>query len=185
MSDYGTPPPPEDPNQGAWGQQPPPNQPPYGQPAYGQPAYGQPAYGAPQAVPYADWPKRALGYLIDLAILLPFYLVAGIGAGIGGGFGGLLMAIGYLAAIGVAIWNIVIKQGATGQTIGKGVIGTKLISEATGQPLGAAMTFVRQLLHIVDSVPCIPVGYLWPLWDEKRQTFADKILKTIVIVVPK
>jgi hypothetical protein len=25
------------------------------------------------------------------------------------------------------------------------------------------------------------VGYLWPLWDDKRQTFADQIMKTIVI----
>jgi hypothetical protein len=25
------------------------------------------------------------------------------------------------------------------------------------------------------------VGYLWPLWDEKRQTFADQIMKTTVI----
>ncbi|MDQ1539752.1 MAG: hypothetical protein QOH29_478, partial [Actinomycetota bacterium] len=27
------------------------------------------------------------------------------------------------------------------------------------------------------------LGYLWPLWDSKRQTFADKILKTVVVNV--
>ena len=42
------------------------------------------------------------------------------------------------------------------------------------------MSFVRQLLHIVDSI-CY-IGYLWPLWDRKRQTFADKILKTVVLI---
>jgi hypothetical protein len=25
------------------------------------------------------------------------------------------------------------------------------------------------------------VGYLWPRWDEKKQTLADQIMKTIVI----
>jgi hypothetical protein len=25
------------------------------------------------------------------------------------------------------------------------------------------------------------VGYLWPLWDDKRQTFADQVMKTVVI----
>ena len=25
------------------------------------------------------------------------------------------------------------------------------------------------------------VGYLWPLWDDERQTFADKILRTGVV----
>jgi uncharacterized RDD family membrane protein YckC len=42
------------------------------------------------------------------------------------------------------------------------------------------MTFVRGLAHIVDSIPC-DLGYLWPLWDSKRQTFADKICGTIVV----
>jgi uncharacterized RDD family membrane protein YckC len=28
------------------------------------------------------------------------------------------------------------------------------------------------------------VGYLWPLWDDKRQTFADKILGTVVVERP-
>jgi uncharacterized RDD family membrane protein YckC len=25
------------------------------------------------------------------------------------------------------------------------------------------------------------LGYLWPLWDDKRQTFADKICSTVVL----
>lgn len=186
MSDYGTPPPPppEDPDQPPSGGTPPPPPPP---PPAGQP-YGQagPGYGAPPPAaaggPYALWPKRAGGYVIDVLILIPAYIVAVIGLQIGGGFGGLVAVIGYLAAIGIAIWNQVFKQGTTGQSIGKGVLSIKLISEETGQPLGPLMTFVRGIVHIVDAIPCY-VGFLWPLWDEKRQTFADKIMKSIVIDV--
>lgn len=29
------------------------------------------------------------------------------------------------------------------------------------------------------------IGYLFPLWDPKRQTIADKIMKTVVINAPK
>jgi hypothetical protein len=36
------------------------------------------------------------------------------------------------------------------------------------------------LAHILDSLPCY-LGYLWPLWDAKRQTFADKVMGTVVI----
>ena len=50
----------------------------------------------------------------------------------------------------------------------------------TGQPIGGGMSFVRQLLHIVDGLPCY-IGYLWPLWDDKRQTFSDKIMTTVVV----
>jgi hypothetical protein len=31
----------------------------------------------------------------------------------------------------------------------------------------------------VDSIICF-VGYLFPLWDPKRQTIADKIMTTVV-----
>jgi uncharacterized RDD family membrane protein YckC len=133
------------------------------------------------AANYALWPKRVLGYLIDVAVMIPAYIVIVIGAAIGGGFGALVVIVGYLAIIGIFVWNICLKQGSTGQTIGKGVIGIKLIDEQTGQPIGAGMAFVRQIAHILDGF-CF-VGYLWPLWDEKRQTFADKILKTIVVEV--
>jgi uncharacterized RDD family membrane protein YckC len=168
MSDYGTPPPPPpEPTDPAYGSAPPPYEPPS---------------APPPAAPYALWPKRAGGYLVDVAILIPFYVVAFIFFAFDNGFFTFLGILVYLAAIAVAIWNTVFKQGTTGQSIGKGVMNIKLISEETGQPLGPLMTFVRGIVHIVDAIPCY-VGFLWPLWDEKRQTFADKILKTIVVDV--
>lgn len=180
MTEY----PPQDPNQPpGYGQQPPGygQQPPgYGQPGYGQPAYGQPSYGQPA---YAHWGKRVGGYLVDAAVLIPAYILVAIGTGIGDAAGALIMLVGWVGVLALAIWNMIIKQGATGQSIGKGVLGIKLISEETSQPIGAGMTFVRMLVHIVDSLACY-IGWLWPLWDAKRQTFADKILKTVVIDVP-
>ena len=47
----------------------------------------------------------------------------------------------------------------------------------TGSRSGPGCRFVRQLAHIVDSLVC-NLGYLWPLWDAKKQTFADKIMGT-------
>ncbi len=41
------------------------------------------------------------------------------------------------------------------------------------------MALVRDLVHIVDGF--FYLGYLWPLWDAKKQTFADKILTTLVV----
>jgi hypothetical protein len=39
---------------------------------------------------------------------------------------------------------------------------------------------VRHVCHFVDGLFC-GLGYLWPLWDDRRQTFADKIMSTVVI----
>ena len=117
-----------------------------------------------------------LGALIDAAILVGGYIVVIIVAAILGkiasGLGILVGIIGYLAVIGLGIWNQVIVQGNTGQSIGKKQIGIKLISEQTGQPLGPGLTFVRQIAHVLDSI-CL-IGYLWPLWDEKKQTLPTR-----------
>ena len=50
----------------------------------------------------------------------------------------------------------------------------------TGEPLGVWMAFVRDVAHYVDGF-VLYLGYLWPLWDGKRQTFSDKLTKSVVV----
>ena len=47
--------------------------------------------------------------------------------------------------------------------------------------LSVGQTFLRQLCHYLDGA--VYIGYLWPLWDPMRQTFADKLMKTVVIKI--
>jgi uncharacterized RDD family membrane protein YckC len=42
------------------------------------------------------------------------------------------------------------------------------------------MAFFRDLAHFVDAIICY-AGFLFPLWDNKRQTLADKIVHTVVV----
>jgi RDD family len=37
------------------------------------------------------------------------------------------------------------------------------------------MAFVRDICHALDTLTFY-IGWLFPLWDPKRQTFADKIM---------
>jgi hypothetical protein len=34
--------------------------------------------------------------------------------------------------------------------------------------------------HYVDQLICY-IGYLFPLWDDKRQTIADKLMSTVCV----
>ena len=171
------PPPPPPPPGGGYGTPPPagyeaPQQPGYGAPPGGQPM-GYPAGAAPApGGPYADWPKRALSGLIDW---FGPGLVAGLIYRGSSGLGFLLWA----AALAWALYNAYLA-GQTGQSYGKKIAGTRLISEATGQPPGGGLGIGRHFVHILDAIPCY-LGFLWPLWDSKRQTFADKLLKTVVV----
>ncbi|MFD7655204.1 RDD family protein [Actinosynnema sp. NPDC059797] len=156
------------------------------QPGYGQPpAYGQPAgYPAP-AGGYAEWGSRAVGALIDyVAPALAVGVLAGIGAATGDPtLAFILSTVGYVAYLGFMIYNSWYLAGTTGQSMGKKVAKVKLVKEETGQPIGFGNAFVRHLCHFVDSLPCY-AGWFAPLWEAKKQTWADKILGTVVVNAP-
>jgi uncharacterized RDD family membrane protein YckC len=188
--------------------QPPFGQQPYGQP---QPGYGQPfgtaqpwdsAFGMSPLVglpkeAFASWGQRVAAYLIDVGgfwvvITIGYILVIiGQSSSVSDGYGqpgvdpltviGLvILGIGSVAFLIFSIWNRWLRTGRTGMSVGKERMGIKLVSEDTGQPIGPGMAFVRDLAHYVDGLICY-LGYLFPLWDERRQTLADKIVKTVVV----
>jgi uncharacterized RDD family membrane protein YckC len=185
---------------------PPPN--PYGAGQanpYGAPAnpYGAPGPYGQQPDPfatsgYASWISRVAAAIIDGLLAAVAGLPAWIGYGIliansrtttdangvththvsGGAGAAILILIGVVTYLAFWIWNVCIKQGRTGATIGKGVLAIRLINYE-GRPIGGGLSFVRQLAHILDGI-CY-IGYLWPLWDARKQTFADKIMGTVVV----
>ena len=155
MSDYGTPPPP------------PPPPPPGG---YQQPGQGTDLSGAP----LASWIMRVGAFLLDYVLVLPFVLIQTISKNAGLDF---LMSLLVLAVWGYNRWYV----GGQGQSFGKKQVGLLLLAESTGQPIGTGKAFLRDVCHILDSLACY-IGWLFPLWDAKRQTFADKIMTTVVPV---
>jgi hypothetical protein len=54
------------------------------------------------------------------------------------------------------------------------------VRETDGQLLGFGRALGRKLCHLLDLVPCY-LGFLWPAWDTKKQTFADKIVSSVVL----
>ncbi len=144
-----------------------------------RPARAQPggyAFGAP---PYAAWLTRVGAYIIDG---MPAWILFAIGEAltVHGGAGAAIGGILYLAGLGWIVYNRWFQAGRTGQSLGKRATGIWLFGEETGQPIGAGMAFVRDIAHIVDAIICY-VGFLFPLWDAKKQTLADKMVHTIVV----
>lgn len=159
----------------------------------------------PTALPreaYTSWFHRVVGYVVDV---VPVAVIMGIGMSIAFGtadnectssggqydyavsctssmtaFGMIVYILAYLAVLAYWIWNWGYRQGTTGQSIGKSVMKFKVISEKTGQPIGFGLSIVRQIAHVVDAI-IFYVGFLFPLWDAKRQTIADKIMSTVCV----
>jgi len=89
------------------------------------------------------------------------------------GLGAMLVSLGWVA---YNRWHL---AGKTGQSVGKRVSKIRLIGAETYAPIGLRNAFLRDLVHILDALTV--VGFLLPLCDEKRQTFADQVMKTVVI----
>ena len=145
--------------------------------------------GVPAVVPgvsqwgtLANWGERAVAFLLDLVIVavpaIVLYIIAFI-------FGTFSTALFVLFAFIAWAYSIVVGlyvvgwQNGLGGSPGKKITGLRLIGEETGQPIGGGMGIARYFAHIVDSIICY-IGWLFPLWDPKRQTIADKIMKTVV-----
>ncbi len=66
-----------------------------------------------------------------------------------------------------------------GQTLGQYVMGLRVVRLD-----GRRMTFWRSLVRWIGyfvSFFALGIGYLWVLWDDRRQGFMDKLAKTVVV----
>jgi uncharacterized RDD family membrane protein YckC len=141
------------------------------EPLYGAPAYGQPSWDTQGAGNYASWGRRVGGRLIDaICVVIPAAIVGGVADSIR-----IYQLVALVLSLGIGYMN-----GATGQSPGKRVAGLRLVRDADGGLLGGGLGALREIAHLVDTFSIL-IGWFWPLWDRKRQTFADKIMGTVVV----
>lgn len=116
---------------------------------------------------YATFGQRLLAALID-SILIGFITSTFFGYGRYGGHG--LVGAAYAILLWVN-WN--------GQTLGKKVMKIKVIRE-DGKKLDYKTAVIRYLGYFLSSIPLL-LGFLWVIWDEKKQAWHDKIAGTYVV----
>lgn len=136
----------------------------------------------------ASYGKRVAAWLIDvLCISILSAVTVGLGTALI--FSDSLRTLGIVllfvvspvTIIGFGLWNSVVRQGHTGQTIGKSVMKTKLVSTETGDPIGSGSAFVRGLvawaLNSITGGIFFIVDLLFPIFDRNGQRVIDKMLK--------
>ena len=96
----------------------------------------------------------------------------------------LLLGLGVAAVSFGYDW---LQHGLWGQTIGKRVMGTKVVTADTRTPISGQAAGTRAAVYAL--VPAVPsVGALfalinesWLLWDPRRQCLHDKAARTVVV----
>ncbi|MGB9706860.1 MAG: RDD family protein [Microgenomates group bacterium] len=181
------------------GEQTPPTQPP--QPAPSQPPSPPSSQAVQQtyafSVPlpeYASFWRRFFASSLDGVIISIVGALVGAIIGLTTGAASLgvskesasfLSSFGSLISNGI---NLIISIcypvyfiGTRGQTPGKMALGIKVIKLGTNEAPGYMSAFLREVVGKLASFLIFGLGYLWMLWDNQKQTWHDKIAKTVVV----
>jgi uncharacterized RDD family membrane protein YckC len=96
----------------------------------------------------------------------------------------LLAAVGLVLAalLGfiLALWNDVYLPATRGYSIGKKLLGLRIYTVDGQSPIGMGKALIRFLGRIPSGM-CLYLGYLWALFDDRRQTWHDKFAGTLVV----
>jgi uncharacterized RDD family membrane protein YckC len=182
---------------------PPPPPPPPSYPA--QPPGGYPppqagyasSPGVPGTSPYASWGLRLGGWLIDLVILVVVQAVlsalfrksSALTVHYNMTRQGVIhhQRIDFLVVIIVLViglaYSTILVGGPGGKTVGMMAVGVRAVRTEGNGVVGYGKALGRSLVELILRVTGIGfiLDYLWPLWDQKRQTLHDKAAGTVVI----
>ncbi|KQY23086.1 hypothetical protein ASD16_10905 [Cellulomonas sp. Root485] len=136
--------------------------------------------------PLAPWSRRVVAALLDGAILGgATWVVLGSGASepsLAPTFTpGAAPEQGWFTSpwlVGLLVAMLAL-QGWTGATPGKRVAGVAIVRLSDGLPVGFLASALRVVAHLLDGI--FLIGYLRPLWNVRKQTFADSIVGTLAV----
>ncbi len=146
--------------------------------------------------PYSSWRRRVAAYVVDFLVLLALYGVPLAASWVAiyavtddDATAESWSAIALYALIPIVTlpyYALTMRRGGArnGQTWGKQALGIRVVRQ-TGEPVTGGFALLREmlvknlLLGICGIVQLI--DFLWPMWDDYRQSLHDKIVSTFVV----
>ena len=152
---------------------------------------------------YAGFVSRAVAFSIDILVItvlvlliywmlrLPLTFVLGVNLSkcmaeqvqVGITSGPLLCRVGegvwFLAAVFAAPAYFVFFHSATGQTVGKYLLGLRVV-RLDGKRMTIWGSFVRYIGLFLSAIP-LGLGFFWVGIDDRRQAWHDKLVHTCVV----
>jgi uncharacterized RDD family membrane protein YckC len=126
-------------------------------------------------VRYSGFWRRWLALLIDSALLgLPWSAI-GIAFGLDGDSQ-------LFASSTMSILYFVLTEGLFGQTVGKRVVGIRVVRASDQTIPGILLALIRYIGRVISAFFLL-LGYFWMIWDRRRQTWHDKLSSCVVIRV--
>ena len=134
----------------------------------------------PADAPAASWLARAgafaLDVLLGIGVIATMALLA-LAAPQRGWLWWVFTGAAALTVLAMAV-NRWVLPAMTGWSLGRALFGIAVRCRDGGD-VGSWRLLARDLAHLLDTAALF-LGWLWPLWDRRRRTFADLLLRTEV-----
>jgi len=140
----------------------------------------EPIIGAPTNTSLANPGLRIYGGAVDLVVLsVVEWSIVRLLSG--------LTAMATILGIVAALLYFGYLWSARGQSIGMMAFGFRVRNLATGDYPSITMAVLRSIIWILEVLSTLfllvgAVGWLWQLWDPKRQAIHDKVARTVVTI---
>lgn len=144
-----------------------------------------PADDTTAGAPLASWPARAGAFAFDVllgvAVIATMALLA-LTAPQRGWLWWVFVGVAALTFLLMAV-NRLLMPTITGWSLGRALFGIA-VRKRDDAPPGVIRLVLRDAVHLLDTAALF-IGWLWPLWDRRRRTFADLLLRTEVHAVDR
>lgn len=132
----------------------------------------------PKPAELAAWRARAGALALDIlpgAVLLATAALVALSVPLHSTLWWVCVSVGAVA-VSSTVFNRLVLPAVTGQSWGRAVFGITIVRR-DGAAVGTWRLLGRDVAHLLDTA-AVFVGWLWPLWDPRRRTFADVLLRT-------
>ena len=132
--------------------------------------------------PYVGVGWRAVAAVVDLLVLVVLIWVVGVATGSATDEGGVSLR-GPVALLPPLLWLLyyIGLEATVGATLGKLVLGLRVVRADGGSPIGWGPAVARNVLRIVDGLLFYGVGALLVQTSPTRQRLGDRVAGTVVV----
>jgi uncharacterized RDD family membrane protein YckC len=133
--------------------------------------------------------RRILAVIVDsIVIAVPTVILSALLGTTSSGGGEASVSVEGFAALLVMLISVVIffayytiMEGYLGQTVGKMLLGIKVVREDDGAVPGLGAAAIRTVMRIIDGIGTYLVGFIAVLVSSKNQRLGDMVAHTLVV----
>lgn len=124
---------------------------------------------------------RAVAAIIDTFLLFIIGYLIALVSGETSPEGFHLQGVPFIIWLVIALAYYIIQEARFGTTVGKRLIGLKVVKIEGGGPIDMRTSIVRNVLRLVDGLLFYLVGAVVIWFSDKKQRLGDKVAGTVVV----